>query len=184
MCADKPTLRRLFVGLALTDQEKTALGRIQNSLAGVRWTSSENLHMTLSFIGAIDEKHLPRIHEVLHALRLPSFSRRCKGVGWWENGILWASMIGGEGLHHMKRAADDALSFLNLPSEKRVYFPHVTLARCKTAPPRRELKAWLNAYRQFETTSSETKKFELFESITTAGETRYAVLHSYRSGNS
>ena len=46
---------RLFVGIALPPEQKLALSLLANGLPGARWVDAGNYHLTLRFIGEVDE---------------------------------------------------------------------------------------------------------------------------------
>lgn len=55
---------RLFTGLSLPDNIVTVLSSVRGGLAGARWITPENFHITLRFIGDIDDS---TAHEVFNS---------------------------------------------------------------------------------------------------------------------
>ena len=47
---------RLFTALEIPDEVAACLQPVQRGLSGARWVARENLHITLRFIGAVDER--------------------------------------------------------------------------------------------------------------------------------
>src|SRR5882757_1459303 len=59
---------RTFIAIELPEQIKTALGKIQNDLrafaADVSWTKPANIHLTLKFLGDLDEERVEVLRRV------------------------------------------------------------------------------------------------------------------------
>lgn len=167
--------RRLFVGLALTDREREALKRQQEGLDGVRWVPPGNFHVTLVFLGAVDEARLSLVHEQLAAVRQPSFTRRLGDFGFGNRGgVLWVNVLGDHAIHELRRGIASALG---APDEGRAYLPHVTLARVRKPVPEAALKEWLS--RKITVVPEKTEGFSLFESVRTDGGSHYLPLSQY-----
>ena len=57
--------QRLFVGLELPEVCKETLVVLDPHLPGLRWLPATQLHLTMSFLGAVDCKKVPALHEAL-----------------------------------------------------------------------------------------------------------------------
>ncbi len=129
---------RLFVGLALPEAVRTRLAGICAGLPGVRWVGAENLHVTVRFIGDIDEGIADEIHDALSQLRSPRFCLEFSGVGTFGAGrrphTLWAGIVREPALMHLHDKVESALVRTGLPPEPRKFTPHVTLARLREPP--------------------------------------------------
>ena len=75
---------RLFVGIALPAQAREALARLAGGIRGARWVASENLHLTLRFIGDVDADMAEDLDAALGVVRVPPFSLALSGVGVFE----------------------------------------------------------------------------------------------------
>ena len=133
---------RSFVAIPLTQRAKNQLGRLlhqgASALPFVRWVESENLHITLKFLGDVDDRLLPAVclatRDALAELK--SFEIRFSEVGTYPiHGparVVWAGLSQGTAeLTDMHRAIEEALTHLGLPAESRGYQAHLTLGRVR-----------------------------------------------------
>jgi 2'-5' RNA ligase len=129
---------RLFVGLDLPDDLREQLHRLGGGVPGARWLSPETLHVTVRFIGEIDEDRCDDVHDALSGIRCPAFDLEVAGIGAFENGhrahSLWAGVEKAPDLLLLHEKVDRALIAIGEPPERRKYTPHITLARVKGAP--------------------------------------------------
>jgi len=134
---------RLFVAIDIPAEIKDALrcfvARLRPT-AKIGWSPVDNLHVTTKFIGEWPE---PRLDEMNHTLTsVPvkgAIDITVKGLGWFPNPrrprVFWAGVEGGEPLHSLARATEQAAARLGVPIEERDYSPHLTLARIREAIP-------------------------------------------------
>jgi 2'-5' RNA ligase len=108
----------------------------------VSWVAPENLHITVKFLGRIDETRVPAVIEALHtaATGRHAFDLEIVSLGAFPSPtrprVLWAGVTEGETpLAALAAAVDDALAPLGFPRETRAFTAHVTLARVRE--PRR-----------------------------------------------
>jgi 2'-5' RNA ligase len=128
---------RLFAGVPLP---KEALAAVQGAslplkdALGVRMVAPENLHITLCFIGNVEDAKLARVADALCAVRFSPFSISLSGAGAFPNRhfprAIW---IGGksEGAEKLAASVCGALPFLPLKREK--FSAHLTVARSNSA---------------------------------------------------
>jgi 2'-5' RNA ligase len=139
---------RLFVALELDERTRAALARahVPDASPGVRVrrVAPRNLHLTLKFLGEVEEARLPDVTSVLCAASLATkpFDLVVRGVGAFPpHGaprVIWAGCAGGAELDGLQRRVEDALATLGFPRDDRPFHPHVTLARIDgrlRAPP-------------------------------------------------
>jgi 2'-5' RNA ligase len=173
---------RLFVGLSLPPGLSERLHLMQGGIQGARWTAAENYHITLTFIGEVDENAAEDIDDALRALRAPPFSVTLSGAGVFQQGekpkVLWLGVAHDETLFRLKEKIDHALERARVPFEKRKYSPHVTLARLKN-PDEERLAAFLARHGGFSAPPVPVSHFMLYESRSTADGPVYDPLRSY-----
>jgi 2'-5' RNA ligase len=105
----------------------------------VRWTAPESMHVTLVFLGEVDERDLNAVCRVVKAVarREPPFVVRASGVGAFPNArrpkTLWAGITeGAENLQRLTAMLETELQALGCyRQENRAYTPHLTLGRVK-----------------------------------------------------
>jgi 2'-5' RNA ligase len=122
----------------LTDGISAALASLKSGGAAVKWVRAENLHLTIKFLGGVDEGLLlGEIGESLKAaaLRRGSFKLTFKGVGCFPDvrrpRVVWVGVDAPDeffGLHADIEAAMEALGFKR---EGREFSPHLTLGRVR-----------------------------------------------------
>ena len=112
-----------------------------HSLEGLRPADSDNLHVTLKFLGDTPDEQVPEICRAVESSvqgEAP-FPVRVKGVGAFPNAdrpsVLWAGLQEAEPLLRIASRVEAALGNLGFPAEARPFSPHVTLARFKNRPP-------------------------------------------------
>lgn len=173
---------RLFTGLMLPEVLRKRLVSMQGGIPGARWTSLENFHVTLNFIGDCDEGAAEDVDEALSTVHSPQFVLGLSGTGSFSQGewarVLWMGVHAGAPLSHLKDKIDRALEGRHLPVENRRYVPHVTMANLKQVD---ELKVahFMQEYNLFRSIPFEARDFHLFNSVRTKNGPAYEVLKSY-----
>ncbi len=124
---------RLFVAIELPEEVKARLGALSVGVSGARWVRLENLHLTLRFIGDVDEGRLQDIDEALGLVRAPGFEAALEGVGCFPPRgapkVIWVGVEKNGALVRLRDKVESALVRTGLAPEGRKYAPHVTLAR-------------------------------------------------------
>lgn len=126
---------RLFVGWDLPPDLRGRLQGLAAGLPGAVWTPSENLHMTLRFIGEADEDLALSIDAELSRIDLPAMRLDVEGLGFFEARgrpvRLWARVLSTPALDHLQRRVEQAVQRAGLAPESRRFLPHISLARLK-----------------------------------------------------
>jgi 2'-5' RNA ligase len=129
---------RLFVGIELPEAVQERLAGLCGGVPGARWVDAENMHLTLRFIGDVEDGLAEDIDAALLRLRAPRFDLMLDGVGFFGKPtaarILWAGVRKCEPLARLQAKVETAVQSAGLPPEERKFSPHVTLARLKGAP--------------------------------------------------
>jgi len=132
---------RLFVGLELAEAVRERLHGLGGGVPGARWIEPENMHMTLRFIGNVNDDVLADIDEALARIRSPGFDLEIAGLGEFSRGrrpaMIWAGVRPVPALMDLQRRIEAAVVRAGFPPEGRRFTPHVTLARLKNGAPGR-----------------------------------------------
>jgi 2'-5' RNA ligase len=132
---------RLFVALEIPPEVCSALGefsaRLRPLCPGARWADTDNIHLTLKFIGEVAANKQGAIESALAPIRCPRpIPVAFRGVGYFPSDrhprVFW---VGTEAAEELKMLASDierALVPLGIPAESRDFRPHLTLARFKS----------------------------------------------------
>ena len=96
------------------------------------------IHITLKFLGEIDEKTLAGVKEALSRIRFEPFEVSVGGVKGNPPSfprVIWSGVRDGGACGRIFALVEEALSPLGIPRERRAYTPHATLARVKRFDP-------------------------------------------------
>lgn len=172
---------RLFTGLAVPDTVALRLSLIQAGIPGARWSTREQLHLTLRFIGEVDESFANQIDDALSGLSSPAFDLRLKGVGEFGGDkprAVWADVADPQPVIHLARKIESLLQRIGLPAETRKFKPHVTLARLRSTPPGAVMD-WLTDHARFASDIFPVSAFHLYSSRLTPNGSVYVAEQSY-----
>jgi RNA 2',3'-cyclic 3'-phosphodiesterase len=160
---------RLFVGIEFQPELKLRLSLLQSGIAGARWIDPGNFHLTLRFIGEIDEGTAADVDAALLRLKARPLSMQLAGVGVFGDQklrTLWVGVEREPALSALQGKIELALIRAGLPPEPRKFAPHVTLARLRD-PRRGELQEFLAAHAQFRAEKLRVDRFSLIASYPT-----------------
>ncbi len=133
---------RLFIACPLPEEIRSELQRLQALLKHrrelVHWPPPENLHLTVAFLGEVEEARIPRILEAMEAA--------CRGRlrpelelganGWFGKGaqprVLWTGLQDkGKCLTELVRQLEQELREAGFSLERRRFRAHITIGRVK-----------------------------------------------------
>ncbi|MCE9522033.1 MAG: RNA 2',3'-cyclic phosphodiesterase [Alphaproteobacteria bacterium] len=172
---------RLFAAVEIPESVRLRLTFLQGGVPGARWSPPENLHLTLRFIGDVDEVTAGDIDEALGVLQYPAFEIRLRGAGEFggrDPHALWAGVAPCPELQRLVAKIERALQRLGRPAETRKYAPHVTLARLRD-PPLEKVQEFLAAHSLFDSGPIAVKAYSLFSSHQTSKGSLYRVERTY-----
>jgi 2'-5' RNA ligase len=130
---------RLFTALELPEAVRLHLSLIRAPIDGARWVEAENMHITLRFVGDIDDRSADDLADRLREIRAEPMPITIAGVGAFagrEARVLWAGVAGGAALEQLYRANERAARAIGLERDPRPFKAHVTLARGRGVRPR------------------------------------------------
>jgi 2'-5' RNA ligase len=122
---------RLFVGIDLPPALKLRLSTLCIGVPEARWVDPGNFHVTLRFIGEVDEGVASDIDAALLRLSGPRFQLTLAGVGQFGTRMLWVGVEKSPPLLQLQGKVENALQRAGLPPETRRFTPHVSLARLR-----------------------------------------------------
>lgn len=142
---------RCFAALPLPAAYQDGLAEVRKAWerrlrSKLSWTRPGNWHLTLKFLGDVEEERLPRLAAALGAVRWAGFAARAGAGGFfpprqegqrrWQPRVLWVGLEqGGEAAGVLASAIEKALLPLGFPAEERPFSAHLTLARIKWSEP-------------------------------------------------
>jgi len=143
---------RTFLAVALSDEAREALRRevssLANALPSVRWINVASLHLTLAFLGNLDEERLTAAHVSTQAAAQQGapFQLTLDRLGTFgpphAPRVIWAG-VGGDvaALRHIQGLLTGELDQRGFPPQQHPFSPHLTLARVKDRLSSAELVA-------------------------------------------
>ena len=166
--------KRLFVAIDLPDSTRQMLANLDPRIRGVRWTESDQMHLTLGFFGDVPEDVEFRLREKLSAIEFGTFFLPVKGVGAFSSkGAPKIIRIGvGKAHPHLfqihKRVQESALA-AGIEPDLRPWHPHITMARCRDVSAQ-ALRKFLQSNTEFDAGMIRVDAFHLYSSnLTPAG---------------
>ncbi|HKQ73008.1 MAG TPA: RNA 2',3'-cyclic phosphodiesterase [Blastocatellia bacterium] len=143
---------RTFIAIEIPSEIKSALTALQNELrragADVNWTKPENFHLTLIFLGEVDERRIGEVETVCvdSAREFRPFALSLGATGVFPNSrqprVLWAGLSGEiEKTAELKRRLEEKLEQIGFEREGKEFQPHLTIGRMKSNRKTRELLA-------------------------------------------
>lgn len=174
---------RLFVALELPLPVKAALLGVMGGVAGARWQTEAQLHLTLRFIGDVDRHQAADIAAALGRVNTAPLTLTLDGIGSFEHrgrvDTLWAGVRPRDEVAALARRIDAALVQVGLPAERRAYVAHITLARLgRTTGPLVGFPASTVPALPFT-----VEGFALWESRLTRDGADYTVLERYQAAS-
>ena len=132
---DEPS--RAAVGAAMTALRDLADSRRRELARGVKWVDPRNLHLTLHFIGELEDRRVPALGEAL-APPLGIAPTRVELGGWGvfpprgPARVIWIGVTAGvETLSRAQAALAGRLQSVGITPEARAFSPHLTVGRVR-----------------------------------------------------
>lgn len=172
---------RLFTALEIPPAIALSLSLLRGGLSGARWIDIKNYHITLRFIGDVDDRTADDVANALARVDRPTFSLELDGVGAFGSRrphSLYAAARMSPVLRDLQAEQERILQRLGLEPERRKYTPHVTLARLKgTSEP--EVAFYLATRGNFRTPPFGVGRFVLLSSRASRGGGPYVMEEAY-----
>src|SRR6476661_8692468 len=125
---------RLFTGLEIPKALGESLSLLRGGLPGARWIDPENYHVTLRFIGDVDDTIAQEIAWLLGKVRRKDFELRLDGLqsfGGRKPRAVIAAVAPSQSVMELQAEHERLMRRVGLEPEGRKYTPHITLARLR-----------------------------------------------------
>ncbi|MEZ6074884.1 MAG: RNA 2',3'-cyclic phosphodiesterase [Pirellulaceae bacterium] len=177
---------RVFVAIELDMVSAGSIARLvkglQANLSDVRWSRPEQLHLTLKFIGEVDNRELPQFCNALRdaCAGIEPFSLELSGLGAFPKNkpprVVWVSAEDPHGmLGKLAERLDERMVALGVPREKRAFTPHLTLGRVARGADLPRLQQAMEAAAQV-SIRCEVEELVLLSSVKEQGKVLYEAL--------
>jgi 2'-5' RNA ligase len=175
---------RLFTGIEIPAEIGLQLSSYRGGLPGARWIDPENYHITLRFMGDIDERTAGDIFSILgDTRRRDPFTVTIDGLdtfGGERPRVVFARAGNGD-LTDLQQEQERLVRRVGLPPERRKFTPHVTLARLRDASPI-DVADYFATRGHFPRLTFTARRFVLFSSRDSVGGGPYVVEAAYPLG--
>jgi 2'-5' RNA ligase len=172
---------RLFTGVEIPAEIGEALGMLRGGLPGARWITPDNYHLTLRFIGDVDDVTAQEVALMLGRVRRGGFNLHLEGLmsfGGRRPRAVVATVAPEPALLEAQAEQERLMQRIGLEPEGRKYTPHVTLARLRDSSSL-DVADYLSARGYFRTAAFPVSRFVLFSSRASVGGGPYVVEASY-----
>lgn len=184
---------RCFVAVKVAEPVRDLLVRVQEQLrradAQIRWVERENLHLTLKFLGDLDDDQVEPFKRLLseEAARWRPLNLQYGGIGTFpERGVprvVWAGATGEiERLAGLAAAIERHAETVGVPRERHPFIAHLTIGRVKGQRNFKQLQAAILPQRQVPLGSDVVSSFELIRSTLTPEGAVYEEMGSFPLG--
>ena len=172
---------RLFTGLEIPAALAFDLSLMRGGLQGARWVDAENYHLTLRFIGDIDDAMANDVFALLGRIRRPALEvtlDTLTSFGGDRPRALVARAKPTSDLLDLQAEHERLLRRIGMAPESRKYTPHVTLARLR-AVGAHDMAHYLTGRGLFAARRFEATRFALFSARDSVGGGPYVVEATY-----
>ncbi len=173
---------KVFVGVDLSDEARAALAA---SLSDIEIPGKpappQNWHITLRYIGAIDDVSLDRLLAGLDEADLGgAFTVRAGGLGAFPRPeratVLWVGLAhGSDRLESLSAIVEDVVDGVGLGREDRPFVGHITLARVR---PPVDVRRLLSSV-EVPPVTIPVDEVTVFESVTRPGSPEYRPIDRF-----
>jgi 2'-5' RNA ligase len=175
---------RLFTGLEIPSDLALDLAMLRGGLSGARWIDTENYHLTLRFIGDIDDAAARDVSGTLEQIRRPPFTVTLEGLDFFGGDrprAIIAKAKPAAPLVELQAEQERLMRLIGIPPEPRKFTPHITLARLRDASAA-AVAGYLTARGFFFSRRFEATRFVLFSARASTGGGPYLVEAAYPLG--
>lgn len=181
---------RCFIAIDLPEELKRQIELVINLIAplskDIKWVPSENIHLTVKFLGEVKEDRLPEIEQRLRDIcRIHApFSISVRGTGAFPNekspNVIWIGVNKSDRLKSLYLDIDNSLSEAGFEKESRKHSPHLTIGRVKS---RKDILQVMNSLHEFRSKlfgNADVVEVHLMKSILRPSGSEYSKVRSFR----
>ncbi len=182
---------RLFIAIEIKQIPNilSLINDIKQINADVKLVEPENIHLTLAFLGEIEDSKLSKIEDSMNLVKFSKFNIVLRGTGAFPSisrpRVVWIGIE--KGFNYMKDIRTQLVNNLKAngirPEDEKEFVPHITIGRVKGPRNLSELSNVIikNANELYG--EMEVNEIKLFKSTLTPRGPIYDVIYTIRSGN-
>lgn len=130
---------RAFIAIDLTEEIRNYLKEVQSRISNGKLSLAKDFHLTLQFLGEVEEEKIPQIKKTLNQIKFKKFKINLSKMGVFpsENYIrvVWVGLTPEEEVTRLQKEIDESLK--EFPGDFK-FHPHITLARVKFIENKKE----------------------------------------------
>jgi len=184
---------RLFVGIKI--EPTPVILELQSGLkktlesSKINWVSPENFHLTLNFLGEVEEYYVNSLITILEniASRFGIFTITYDRLGFFgtqiQPNVIWFAFKKHTLLDQLKSSIDEELTELGFKPDRKKFYPHLTLGRVKKYVNTSSFINYINSKNSQLKGEFCVKEFQLIRSILRSNGPEYAVLNAFKLRN-
>lgn len=183
---------RTFIAIELPEEIRAVLSNFQDELkqarADVKWVKPENIHLTLKFLGEIEQDLVKQINSILNEIsqKNSSFSLCLSNLGAFPKllypRVIWISVTNHQRVSEIANDLEKQMIKIGLPAESRPFSSHITLGRVRSGLNRKALVErleFLNKQRSSPQPEFKVLNLTLFKSTLTPHGPVYESIFTY-----
>jgi len=182
-----PNRFRTFIAVEVAKSVRERLVDLQDKLRAaapeVKFVDSENLHLTLKFLGEVDETDLYDVCKAAQKAVAESirFSVHVVGVGAFPNAqrprVIWAGIgEGADELTFLHDLLEEEYRSQGYPREDRPFTPHLTLGRMRQPKPTPQLAATFEKLMDWECGMTHAREILIMSSHLSSSGPNYTIM--------
>ncbi|MDE1921735.1 MAG: RNA 2',3'-cyclic phosphodiesterase [Candidatus Omnitrophica bacterium] len=162
---------------------------LQRASADVRWVKAQNIHLTLKFLGDVQENALEKISSVIEAMScdFTPLTAHLTAIGTFPNGdypkIIWGALDDPrKAVQGMAGILEKGLVSCGIPEEQRPFQPHITLGRVRSSARLKDLMRLMGQMTFEDKITQQFDKIILYKSTLTPQGPVYEALKVFEMG--
>ena len=178
---------RCFISIDVEDPGILAkMSAVQESLARIgadlKIVDTGNVHVTLKFLGNVEEERLSELKRALSHVKFSPFTLELKGVGAFPSlsriNVIWVGIGEGEAaVQSIFEQVEDQTASLGFRREGRDFNAHITVARARSGRMKEELAQFLRNQGDESFGSFQSNRVRLKKSILKPSGPQYSTLY-------
>lgn len=181
---------RTFIAIKITPQQKLQelASRLKFALKEetIKWVETDNLHLTLRFLGETTSDQVHAIGNVLEKLKekFQPFQFQLRGVGYFKRNnqpsVLFLKIESDQILKQLAKEIENEITNLGFKNETRNFKPHLTLARIKFVKNSNAFYSLVDDFKEKDIQVVEASEILFYQSILSSSGPEYKPLKTVK----
>ncbi len=175
-------MKRVFIALPIPVEISASILPLQRGIEGARFSPPENFHITLRFLGDLNEDLIEDLDNELGEIEFPKFDLRLAGFDFFggeKPHSLHAKLTESDELRALQQKCDDICNRLRLWGETKKFTPHLTIAYFPNHTQISQIMDFCARNALFKSKIWCADRFYLYASTLRNGPSHYEILAEY-----